>query len=157
MIEIVLLGAPRGKERPRGTKDGHFYTPERTRNYEAALKYAAQQVMAGRPPLEGPVRLDIVALIPVPQSWPNKRRAAALAGIELPTKKPDWDNFGKVVDACNLVVWVDDSQVIRGVVEKFYHEKPMMALRITPVTEPPAIPAWVQKHVTPNHEEGIFA
>lgn len=48
MIEIVLLGAPRGKERPRLTKAGHVYTPEKTRNYEAALKYAAQQAMAGR-------------------------------------------------------------------------------------------------------------
>ena len=154
MIEIVLLGAPRGKERPRLTRAGHAYTPEKTRSYEAALKYAAEQAMAGRAPLSGPLLVDMVALMPIPQSWPKKRQEAARNGTELPTKKPDWDNFGKVVDACNLVVWVDDAQIICGTVSKFYHDKPMLAIRVTPLTFSAELPCWIRAHV--GQHEGIF-
>ncbi len=130
MIEIVLLGAPRGKERPRLTKAGHVYTPEKTRNYEAALKYAAEQVMGDRPPLAGPLKVDIRAVMPISPSWPKKRQEAARAGLERPTKKPDWDNFGKVIDALNLVVWIDDGQVVDGSVSKFYGDKPGMWIKV---------------------------
>lgn len=133
MIEIVLLGAPRGKERPRLTKTGHVYTPEKTRNYEAALKYAAQQVMGERPPLAGPLTVDIRVDVPISPSWPKKRRDAARSGAERPVKKPDWDNFGKVIDALNLVVWIDDSQIVDGRVRKFYSDKPGMTIRVQPM------------------------
>lgn len=156
MIEIVLLGQPRGKERPRLTKAGHVYTPEKTRDYEAALKFAACQAMAGRAPFEGAVRLDVVTLLPIPQSWPKKRQAAARLGLEMPTRKPDWENMAKMTDALNLVVWADDCQVVKGVVDKFYHDKPMMALRVTPLERAPEMPDWVRKHIAPA-DEGIFA
>ena len=133
MIEIVLLGAPRGKERPRATKAGVVYTPEKTRNYEAALKYAAQQVMGDRPPLQGPLHLSMKVIVPIPQSWPKKRQEAARAGHEWPTKKPDNDNFHKCVDALNLVVWVDDSQIVRSEIEKKYGDKPGMWITVVPV------------------------
>lgn len=141
MIEIVLLGAPRGKERPRTTKAGHVYTPEKTRDYEAALKFAAGQVMGDRPPLEGPLSVDIVIRRPIPQSWPKKKREAARRGELRPTSKPDFDNYAKTVDALNLVVWIDDGQVVDGRVQKFFSDKPGMWIRVTPVFP----------------EEGIFA
>lgn len=130
MIEIVLLGAPRGKERPRLTKAGHVYTPEKTRNYEGALKFAAEQVMGDRPPLDGPLKVDLRVVMPISPSWPKKRQEAARAGLERPTKKPDWDNFGKVVDALNLVVWIDDGQIVDGSVSKFYGDKPGMWIKV---------------------------
>lgn len=130
MIEIALLGAPRGKERPRLTKAGHVYTPEKTRNYEAALKFAAQQAMGERPPLEGPLTVDITVQVPISPSWPKKRQQAARSGEERPTKKPDWDNFAKVIDALNLVVWIDDSQIVDGRVRKFYSDKPGLFIRV---------------------------
>lgn len=141
MIEIVLLGAPRGKERPRLTKAGHVYTPEKTRDYEAALRYAAKEAMGDRPPLDGPITVDIEVKVPIAQSWPKKRQEAARAGKERPTKKPDWDNFGKMLDALNLVVWIDDSQIVEGRVRKFYSDKPGM---------------WITVHAA-GEQEGIFA
>lgn len=132
MIEIVLLGAPRGKERPRLTKLGHVYTPEKTRNYEAALKYAAQQVMGDRPPLDGPLSVEIRVDVPIPQSWSKKSKALALQGATRPAKKPDWDNFAKVIDALNLVVWVDDGQIVDGRVVKHYSAKPGIKIRVQP-------------------------
>lgn len=134
MIEIVLLGAPRGKERPRLTKLGHVYTPAKTRDYEAALKFAAQQIMGDRPPLDGPLEIDIVVKKPIPASWPKKRQEAARSGAERPTSKPDFDNYAKTVDALNLVVWVDDGQVVDARVRKFYSDKPGMWIVVRPLT-----------------------
>lgn len=133
MIEIVLLGAPRGKERPRGTKDGHFYTPQKTRSYEAALKYAAAEVMGDTPPLTGPLQVDLRIVVPITDSWPKKRQQAARSGVELPTKKPDLDNIMKMLDALNLVVWVDDCQIVKTNIEKRYGDKPGLWVSVKPL------------------------
>lgn len=135
MIEIVLLGAPRGKERPRLTKSGHVYTPEKTRDYEAALRYAAMQAMVGKQPLTGALTLDMLVFRPIPASWSKKRQDAARSGAERPTSKPDFDNYAKTVDALNLVVWVDDGQVVDGRVRKFYSDKPGIKITVYPTPE----------------------
>lgn len=136
MIEIVLLGKPVAKGRPRFNKEtGRAYTPAPTAKYETMLRYAAEQVMGDRPPLEGPLRLRMSIVAPIPVSWPAKRRAAALAGDIRPTGKPDLDNFMKVIDAANLVVWVDDSQITDATLTKSYGEKPMLLIRVEPIQD----------------------
>lgn len=136
MIEIVVLGVPVAKGRPRFSKDtGHVYTPEKTRNFEAALKYAAEQVMGDRIPLDGPLDLEIVVKLPIAKSWPKKKQADARSGALRPTKKPDFDNYAKTVDALNMVVWQDDGQVVDARVRKFYSDKPGMWVRVKPIEE----------------------
>lgn len=134
MIEIVLLGEPVAKGRPRFSQaTGHAYTPEKTRTYEQMLRLAATDVMGDRPPLEGPLTLDMRVVKSIPRSWPKKKQEMARSGALLPTGKPDWDNFGKVVDAGNMVIWVDDGQIVDGRVRKSYGEKPGMWITITPM------------------------
>lgn len=136
MIEIVVLGTPVAKGRPRFSKaTGHAFTPEKTRNFEAALKYAALQVMGSRPPLEGPLAVEMTIVMPIAKSWSKKRQRAALSGEERPTKKPDTDNFAKTLDACNEIVWVDDSQIVELTVRKFYGAKPGMWARVSPIVQ----------------------
>lgn len=135
MIEIVLSGAPMAKERVRVTRSGHAYTPERTVNYEARLAHAAQVAMDGRPPLEGPLNVIVEVDMPIPESKPKRWKAAAAVGQVRPTKKPDWDNFGKILDACNLIVWVDDAQIVDGRVVKFYSKKPGLRIRVEPINQ----------------------
>ena len=135
MIEIVLLGAHRGKERPRATRGGHVYTPEKTINYEAALKYAAMQVMGDRAPLDGPLHIDLDIVLPISPSWPKKRQAAARAGGEWPTKKPDYDNVAKMLDALNLVVWIDDGQIVSANIRKRYGDKPGLWVKVKPIEQ----------------------
>ena len=44
-----------------------------------------------------------------------------LAGTVKPTKRPDLDNFLKaVVDGCNGILFRDDAQVTKIIVEKIY-------------------------------------
>lgn len=155
MIEIVLAGAPMGKERVRFVNaTGLKYTPERTVNYEGRMALAAQTVMVGRPLLEGALQVDIAVFMPIAQSKPKKWQADALAGLIRPTKKPDWDNFAKILDALNMIVWIDDSQIVRGEVNKFYSDKPMMAIRVAPIITPLRAPEWTTRHTA---TEGIFA
>src|SRR6185295_6108160 len=121
-IVIELQGDPRGKGRARfSRKTGHAYTPAETVSYEGALRVLAQQAMAGKPPLEGPVCVDVVAYFAIPGSWSNKKKRQAEIGVIHPTKKPDWDNLAKVTDSLNGVVWRDDTQVVSGRVLKVYN------------------------------------
>jgi Holliday junction resolvase RusA-like endonuclease len=134
VIEIVVLGEPVAKGRPRFDRTtGRAYTPEKTRSFEGALKYAAIQVMGNRPPLDGPLRVEIDVMLPIAKSWPKKQQAAAASGSLRPTKKPDFDNYAKTVDALNLVVWVDDGQVVDARVRKFYSDKPGLWIRVEPI------------------------
>jgi len=140
IVRIELAGAPMGKERVRVTRTGHAYTPERTVNYESRLALAAQMVMNGRPLLEGPLAVVVEAYMPIAASKPKKWQAAALSGQIRPTKKPDWDNFGKILDALNLVVWADDAQIADGRVLKWYSARPRMVVHVRKI----------------NQEEGVF-
>lgn len=131
MIEIILAGPPRGKERVKTARDGHSYTPERTVSFEGRLAYAAQIVMDGRPPLDGPLALHMELHLPIPASWSAKKRAAALSGEIQPTVKPDFDNGAKCIDALNLLVFVDDRQIVDARIRKFYSDRPRTIVRVS--------------------------
>lgn len=133
MIVIELAGAPLGKGRPRFMRaTGHAYTPEKTRNFESNLLLAAQDVMAGRVPMEGPLSVRVQAYLPIPKSWSKKKQAGALLGAIRPTSKPDWENLAKMLDAFNKIVWCDDSQVVDGFVCKRYSDRPRLRVEVEP-------------------------
>lgn len=132
MIEIVLTGAPMGKERVKRGAAGNAYTPERTVRFESRLALAAQNVMAGRPLLDGPLAIEMTAYMPIPASWSEKKKREARAGGLRPIGKPDADNILKCVDGCNLVVWRDDAQIVSARIEKWYSDRPQTILRVGP-------------------------
>lgn len=155
MIEIYLAGEPVGKGRPRFVKaTGRAFTPEKTVRFEDRLSMAAQLAMSGRPLLEGPLKLEMIATRGIPKSWPKKKQDAARAGYLQPTVKPDWDNFGKTCDALNLIVWSDDAQIVDGGVLKFYGDKPGLAIRVSLNPHRSLMPLWAQPYFTLN--EGAF-
>jgi Holliday junction resolvase RusA-like endonuclease len=88
-IVIAIAGEPRGKGRPSFARSGHTYTPAATRAYEAAIRYAAQQQMNGRPPIEGAIEMAMTATFPVPTSWSRRKREDALTGAFQHVKKPE--------------------------------------------------------------------
>lgn len=134
MIEIVLLGKPVAKGRPRFNREtGRAYTPAKTVSYEAMLRYAALEAMGGSPPLEGPLALSMQVVVPIPASWPKKKQADARSGALRPLGKPDVDNFHKVIDAANMVVWIDDAQIVDSHITKEYGDRPGMWIRVSPL------------------------
>jgi len=136
MIVIELAGTPVGKGRPRFVRrTGCAYTPTKTRNYEGNLRLAAQDVMAGAKPLEGPLAVTVHALFPVPASWSRRKRNAALDGSLWPTSKPDCDNIAKgACDALNQIVYRDDKQAVDVRVIKSYSERPALRIEVVEIS-----------------------
>lgn len=141
MIRFELHGEPVGWQRtglrvitPKfGKPFASVYTPAETRACENALALAAKVAMKGRGPLDGPLLLCVTAFMPVPRSWSQRKRDAALAGTVRPTVKPDWDNLGKMTDALKGIVWSDDTQVVDGRVVKRYAENPRLRVEVCAV------------------------
>lgn len=133
-VRIELYGEPRGKGRPRFVrKTGVAFTPAATRSYESHLRLAAQDAMGARKPIEGAVRVDVSAALPIPPSWTSSKRAGAAIGLIRPTKKPDADNLLKILDALNEVVWRDDAQIVEATICKSYSDKPALKIIVTPL------------------------
>ncbi|WP_416406505.1 RusA family crossover junction endodeoxyribonuclease [Paracidovorax citrulli] len=135
MITFEIPGDPVAKARPRAAMVGghaRLYTPAKTEKYEARVAVFGQQAMAGCPAFTGPVALSVTALFSIPPSWPKKRQAAARAGTELHTKKPDLDNVIKAIkDGLNGIVWADDSQVaVLRECRKAYSDKPRVIVHV---------------------------
>lgn len=158
-IVVDLAGPPRGKGRPRATvtKRGfaQVYTDDKTRKYEAQLRYAAQQEMAGRQPTMQPVRVVVEARFPIAPSWSLRKRNAAILGHVLPCTTPDVDNLLKCLDSLNGVVFADDRQIVEAVVRKIYSATPGLTVEIATV-EPPALPA-VAGLARPHVGSDLFA
>jgi Holliday junction resolvase RusA-like endonuclease len=137
-ISFSLAGEPNGKGRarfrrvkPKGKPEFvSTYTPEKTRNYSAALRIVAQDAMKGREPFYGPVKVLVCAMFGIPASFPKKRRQMAEEGRIYPTKKPDIDNIAKHFDALNTVVWTDDKNIVSCTVIKRYSEIPELKIRV---------------------------
>jgi len=137
-IKFTVPGKPRAKARPRfrvvtpkGKKSFvHTYTPKETETEEGVLRHIASIAMAGRAPLTGPLVIQMAAYLPVPSSWTKKKREAALAGLIYPTSKPDWDNYAKIQDGLNLIVWGDDAQIVDAHVYKRYSDTPRLVISV---------------------------
>ena len=128
-ISFSIPGAPFGKQRPRVVHNGSFskaYTPKETVNYENLIKVMYQQAAKGQMFPEGSM-LDvrIIAYYEIPKSTSKKKQKQMLEHKIRPTKKPDWDNIGKIVcDSLNKIAYHDDSAVVDAQVRKFYSENP---------------------------------
>ena len=73
----------------------------------------------------------IIAYCEIPKSISKKKRKAMLEHKIRPTKKPDWDNIGKIIcDSLNKVAYRDDSAVVDAQVRKFYSENPRVDVSI---------------------------
>ena len=126
-MKFTVSGAPYGKGRPRvDFENKRIYTPEKTVDYETLVKLSYQQAAGGFfLGKDVPVRIRIDVYYGTPMSVSKKKRRAMLMGLIFPTKKPDWDNIGKIVcDALNGIAYTDDAQVVDGHVIKHYSEIP---------------------------------
>lgn len=128
-LTIAIPFAPVAKGRPRMTRQGRAYTPAKTRLAENAIK--AYLMSLGVEPREGPLDVAVFAIMPISPSWPQKKKADALAGLISPTGKPDLDNICKLVlDAANEILWRDDSQIVKLDLCKAYGGKPGYILSV---------------------------
>lgn len=122
MIQFFVPGKPVAKGRPRFTRSGNTFTPEKTRAYEAAVAWECRKAMEGKLPSVHPQRVSVEVMVKPPKSWSKTKTKNALGGLIAPGR-PDIDNYLKaVLDGCNGVAFLDDSQVVAVYATKRYAE-----------------------------------
>lgn len=128
LLRVEIPGIPVGQGRPRAArrKDGTgreyvaMLDPEKSVEWKARASYwmNAARVAGGVLGLwSRQLSVTVVAYFPRPAGM----RAAIHGASPWRPSRPDADNLGKAtLDAGNGVLWADDAQVVRLVVEKRY-------------------------------------
>lgn len=126
IASFKVVGAPRGKGRPRFSGAGGFvrtYNPPETENYERKVRANAINAMHDKKPIAGAIAIYVVAYMPIPESWSKRKKLEALTGHLAATCKPDLDNIIKITkDGMNKIVYEDDKQVVQVYSWKMYAE-----------------------------------
>ena len=123
ILRFTVEGKPVGKARPRFTRRGFAYTPEKTVRYEAAVRAACIEAMRAQGVYKRvgvPLAIKCAFFFEPPKSWSKKRRTEAgdLAPYD---QKPDGDNLLKIVkDALNGVAYDDDKRICSETATKQY-------------------------------------
>lgn len=122
LVAFKVPGVVVAKERPRAGKNGIFFTPSKTRNYEKLVSlYACEAMLNSRKTmLSDAVRVDIIISHKIPKSF-NKKKAQDALMLRIWPKKKDVDNCAKcILDGMNGIVYVSDSQVVELKIFKSY-------------------------------------
>lgn len=82
-------------------------------------------------PFGGPIHLEVVYHLPIPQGTSKAKRLQMLNGLIHHLKRPDLDNLDKFLcDCLKTIVFDDDSQVVEKHVTKIYSETPQTVVKI---------------------------
>ena len=138
-IHLIIPGEPIAKQRPKffpiKTKSGFIIhkavTPKKTVNYETQIKERFAAEFPGFTPLRCPLCLSMWAFFSIPKSASKKKQRLMNDGEIRPTKRPDFDNILKTIDALEGLAFANDSQIVDATVQKFYSDKPRLELWIT--------------------------
>lgn len=116
-VPAVPVAQPRQRQRVIQSKGGkpfaHNYTPAKhpVNAYKAAVQLAASGAYGG-PPLEGPVAVSLLYVMPRPS---NKTWRTKAMPREWYVGRVDRDNLEKAtLDALSKILWRDDRQVCSG-------------------------------------------
>jgi Holliday junction resolvase RusA-like endonuclease len=110
MIRLFFPIKPVPKQRPRMSRYGNVFTPQKTKLFERTIQVMARKQFR-QFPLIGPLQVAMTFFLPKPRTSRN----------EFPVVKGDIDNFFKSAsDAMNGCVWVDDAQICGIFAKKIY-------------------------------------
>lgn len=131
MIRFEILGKPVAKARPRITRQGFAYTPQKTVNYENLVRYTFQSEFPNHKPFEGYIEANITAIFDVPKSYTKKKRKELLETHNNYNHKPDLDNIAKIIlDSLNGIAYKDDAQITVLHINKEYGEQGKVIVEI---------------------------
>lgn len=131
MIKFTVYGEPCAKGRPRFTKSGRTYTPDKTLRYEDQVRSSYLQTERIKYFDKQQLKLCVKAYFSIPDSKSKRIKEKMLSGEIRPTKKPDFDNIGKIIsDSLNGIAYKDDSQIVKAEIEKFYAIEPKVEVEI---------------------------
>lgn len=131
-ISFKVEVAPVAKGRPKFTKRGFAYTPNKTRTFESVVEMSARHAMKGKKLLSGALILTLAFYLPIPKSWSKAKQEQAVNGEVKPTVRPDLDNYVKaIMDSMNRAVYADDCQITDfGPTKKRYSRQPHIEITV---------------------------
>lgn len=134
-MQFTVYGDPVAKGRPKFSRQGGFvrsYTPAKTTNYENLVKLSYLEACGGEPyVLKREVSMRIDAFFPIPKSTSKKKSSQMQTGEIRHTKRPDIDNLCKsILDGLNKIAFLDDSQIVQLIANKYYSIKPRVEITI---------------------------
>lgn len=104
LIEFFVPIEPVGKGRPIVCRNGHAFTPAKTRNAEQEIRAFFLDKYKNFEPLQGALEVWIEFIIIRPKSRKKELHCVT---------KPDLDNSIKLVlDSLNKYAYIDDKQVV---------------------------------------------
>ena len=117
-MQWVFPISPVAASRPRVSKWGSYYTgPYKT--FRQDVQPVIVDVLGEWTPMSGPIEVDIGV-------YPTKPRTS-----KLDYPRPDVDNYVKsVLDSCNGIVWLDDSQIVKIVARKEWAEQGYFTMEV---------------------------
>lgn len=122
MITFSVGIEPIPKGRPRFTRSGHAYTPERTRDYERELK-SKIALEFKRLPFKGHVELEMTFHL----SKPKRTKFGLFPPMDI-------DNLVKAfMDAANGVLYEDDKQVVKIIASKTWQSTGKIVISVNEV------------------------
>ena len=115
-VHFVVDGIPQRWPRAvpvkRGGRVMMVNTDKKAAAHKKAVGYLARAAMRGREPWTGPVMMSMVAVFPIPASWPKYLKEQAKAGQVPHIADPDLDRLtNQILDSCKEIVFADDNQV----------------------------------------------
>lgn len=134
-IKFTILGEPQGKGRPRFANingKAITHTPDETVMYEnLVVTEYRRQCGSTRFADKESLALKIRAFYSIPASASKKKQKQMEEGELRPTKKPDWDNVGKIIaDSLNQIAYRDDAQIVESQVQKYYSRQPRVEVTL---------------------------
>jgi Holliday junction resolvase RusA-like endonuclease len=116
-VTFTIPGKPFAKQRARATRMGRVYTPASTVSFERTVGQIAMAHF--QTPMEGPIRLTVIATFAPPPSWSKRKSSEHLHRAHV--QRPDLDNLLKSVsDGLNRIAFADDGQIAEIVARKVW-------------------------------------
>ena len=146
LFKIILFEEPEGTPRPRfrlinrqnfanqAISNGafvHVYSINAHEDNTFMKRMMDQEIYELQDLIYQPCDVEYNVFFKTPSYYNVEQKILAEIGLDRPINKPDWDNIGKKYsDMYNGNVWVDDSCVVSGTVNKFYSILPRVEINL---------------------------
>ena len=146
LFRIILFEEPEGTPRPRfrlinrqnfantAINNGsfvHVYSINAHEDNVFMKRLINEEIYELQDLIYQPCDVQYNVFFKTPSYYNTEQKILAEIGLDRPINKPDWDNIGKKYsDMYNGNVWVDDSCVVSGTVNKFYSILPRIEINL---------------------------
>lgn len=142
MVRVVVYGkpAPAGSKKPIRRPPWIVDDSKASAPWKRKIAEHARTTMGERPPLEGPLVLDVVFVLDRPKGHLDARGNVKASARQHPTVKPDALKLARAVeDALTGIVYTDDALIVVESIRKRYvtsdAELPHADIRVSPLEE----------------------